>query len=158
MVMEKLMTIGWGTHWDNIIKNAKLLESMGHIISINCVPGIYNVTNLHLLYEFLDKEFPHTTLYLQLNYFPRNSAFNHPNSKMVVESMARCKQTKVYHSNGKSNKSVIDALYEHHLAEPKFNVNDLRDFFEFNDQLDNARNSKLGDYIPELEECRKYIS
>ena len=145
----------WGSDWNTIVQNTKLLQSRGHNISINCVPGIYNVTNLHLLYEFLDKEFPQTTVYLQLNYEPLQSAWNHPNAEMVVESMRRCKQTKVYFADGKSNKSMLDQFYDYYSNNPKPNLEDLKKFFEFNDKLDAARGSKLGDYIPELEECRK---
>lgn len=148
----------WKTNWDNIIRNMKTVEKMGHSVHINCVPGIYNVTNLHLLYEFLDQEFPNTTVYLQLNYFELNSAFNHPDHKLVIDSMERCKKTKTYYSDGKSNKTVIDSLHDYYLKNPKFNADLLKQFFEYNDKLDLARNSKLADYIPELENCRKYIN
>ena len=33
----------------------------------------------------------------------------------------------------------------------------LSSFFEYNDMLDESRNSKLIDYIPELEQCRELI-
>jgi hypothetical protein len=35
---------------------------------------------------------------------------------------------------------------------------DLKDFFDYNDQLDRARGTKLSDYIPELELARNYIN
>lgn len=148
----------WGTDWKTVIKNTKLLESRGHTISINCVPGIYNVTNLHLLFEFLDKEFPHAGIYLQINHVGFQSAYNHPNYDMVMESMSKCKQTKMYYTDGKSNKTAIDSLYDYYSKKPKCDLVALKEFFVYNDQLDRVRNSKLGDYIPELEECRKYIS
>jgi sulfatase maturation enzyme AslB (radical SAM superfamily) len=147
----------WGSDWESIVRNAKTLESMGHSISINTVPGIYNVTNLHLLYEFLDREFPKTTVYLQYNYEPAQSVWNHPNAELVVESMQRCKQTKMYYSDGKSNKTMIDSIYDHYSNNPTFDPEMLKQFFEFNDKLDKTRDSFLGDYIPELEECRKLI-
>ena len=147
----------WGSKWDQVIYNSKLLESYGHNISINCVPGIYNVTNLHLLYEFLDKEFPHTSVYLQINHVGSQSAYNHPNHDLVIKSMLKCKQTKMYYADGKSNKTAIDSLYDHYSKKPECDLQSLKEFFEYNDKLDAARNSRLGDYIPELEECRKYI-
>jgi hypothetical protein len=147
----------WGTDWQTVVANTKLLQSHGHTISINCVPGIYNVTNLHLLFEFLDQEFPHAGIYLQINNIGFQSAYNHPNYKLVMESMDRCKQTNMYYTDGKSNKTAIDSLYDHYSKKPKCDLIALKDFFIHNDQLDRARNSKLGDYIPELEECRKYI-
>lgn len=147
----------WKSNWSQIVYNMKLMQSHGHNININCVPGIYNVTNLHLLFEFLDKEFPLTTLYLQINYVDNQSAFNHPNPELVVNSMERCMQTGVYYSNGKSNKTTIDSLHHHYSNNPKCDLIALKDFFVYNDKLDELRNVKLKDYIPELEDCRKYI-
>jgi pyruvate-formate lyase-activating enzyme len=145
-----------GTEWNTVISNAHRLESMGHAISINTVPGIYNVTNLHLLFEFLDKEFPFTTVYLQLNYNHWQSAFNYPEPEKALESLEKCMNTSIYRSNGKSCKSGIDGLYQHYSNHPIFDPNGLKQFFEYNDQLDRVRGVKLDDYIPELEACRKY--
>lgn len=147
----------WGSDWDTIVKNMHLLEQQGHVISINTVPGIYSITSLHLLYEFLDREFPKTTIYLQLNYIPEQSAYNHPNHELVLASLEKCKQTSVYHADGKSNKTGIDSLYNHYATNPQCDLVLLKKFFEFNDKLDQSRNVKLVDYIPELEECRKYV-
>jgi len=148
----------WGSEWDQVIANTKALEAQGHTISINCVPGIYNVTNLHLLFEFLDQEFPNAGMYLQLNYNNEQSAFNHPDAELVLESMRRCQQTTTYYVDGKSVKSGIDSLIAHYSNNPVCDLTSLKQFFEYNDQLDRARNVQLADYIPELEECRKYVS
>lgn len=147
-----------GSDWDAIVSNMKWAQAQGHNVNVNTVPGIYNVTNLHLLFEFLDREFPHAGVYLQINYYPAQSAYNHPNSQLVVESMRRCQQTSIYHADGKSNRSCIDSLLEHYSHKPEFNAKDLRDFFEFNDRLDQIRQIKLADYIPELEACRNLLS
>ena len=147
----------WGSHWDTVIKNAHLLESKGHSISINTVPGIYNVTNLNLLFEFLDREFPHTTIYIQLNHMGIQSAFNHPNHELALESLEKCKNTNLYYGDGKSCKTGIDSLFDHYSSNPECNWTDLQGFFDYNDQLDRARNVKLVDYIPELEACRNLI-
>lgn len=146
-----------GSRWSKVIDNLRLLQSQGHSISINTVPGIYNVTNLHLLFEFLDRELPFTAVYMQLNYLPWQSAFNHPLKEQVLESMRKCMQTSIYHSNGKSCKSSIDSIYAHYSNNPECNLKDLKDFFDYNDQLDRARGTKLADYIPELEQARTYI-
>jgi len=146
-----------GSDWDTIIKNAHLLQDQGHSVNINTVPGIYNVTNLHLLFEFLDREFPKSTAYLQISYTDFQSAYNHPNSELVVESMKRCQQTKVYHADGKSCKTCIDSLHEYYSKNPKCDLNLLKQFFEYNDRLDQIRNIRLADYIPELEACRSLL-
>jgi sulfatase maturation enzyme AslB (radical SAM superfamily) len=147
----------WGSKWDKIIKNAHLLQDIGHKISINTVPGIYNVTNLHLLFEFLDREFPGVGVYIQINYVDFQSAYNHPMPDLVIDSMERCMKTDTYFSDAKSCKTSIDSFYDYYKKDPKFDLGSLKQFFEFNDQLDRARSSRLGDYIPELEACRKFI-
>ena len=147
----------WGSDWETIVNNMHWAKNQGHRISINTVPGIYNVTNLHLLFEFLDNEFPQTGIYLQLNYFKTQSALNHPNSKLVLDSMKRCMQTNVYLADGKSTTTGINSLYNYYSKNPQCNLDHLKEFFDFNDQLDHARNSRLSDYIPELEACRHYI-
>lgn len=147
----------WGSKFETVIENMQVLKRQGHNININCVPGIYNVTNLHLLLEYLDREFSNTTIYMQINYFALQSAYNNPNTKLVLESMDRCKQTSVYFSNGKSCKTTIDSLYDHYSNNPTCDLESLKEFFEYNDKLDQARNVRLIDYIPELEECRKYL-
>lgn len=146
-----------GSNWKKVIDNAHLLESRGHFISINTVPGIYNVTNLHLLLEFLDREFPFTAIYMQINHLAWQSAFNHPDSKLVVESMKKCMNTSIYHSNGKSCKTAIDSIYNYYSKNPKCDIDALRDFFTYNDQLDHVRGVKLADYIPELESARSLL-
>ena len=147
----------WGSTFDTVIENMHVLKRQGHTININCVPGIYNVTNLHLLLEYLDREFSDTTIYMQINYFAWQSAYNNPNAKLVLESMDRCKQTSVYYSNGKSCKTTIDSLYDYYSNNPTCDLKSLKEFFKYNDKLDQARNVRLVDYIPELEECRKYL-
>ena len=147
----------WGSKFETVIENMQVLKRQGHNININCVPGIYNVTNLHLLLEYLDREFSNTTIYMQINYFALQSAYNNPNAKLVVESMERCKQTSVYFSNGKSCKTTIDSLYNYYSNNPTCDLKTLKEFFEYNDKLDQARNVRLIDYIPELEACRKYL-
>ena len=147
----------WGSKFETVIENMHVLKRQGHNININCVPGVYNVTNLHLLLEFLDREFSDTTIYMQINYFALQSAYNHPNAKLVLESMDRCKQTSVYYSNGKSCKTTIDSLYDYYSNNPTCDLKSLKEFFDYNDKLDQARNVKLIDYIPELEACRKYL-
>jgi sulfatase maturation enzyme AslB (radical SAM superfamily) len=147
----------WGSKFETVIENMHVLKRQGHNININCVPGIYNVTNLHLLLEYLDREFSDTTIYMQINYLALQSAYNNPNAKLVLESMDRCKQTSVYFSNGKSCKTTIDSLYDYYSNSPTCDLKSLKEFFEYNDKLDQARNVRLIDYIPELEACRKYI-
>jgi len=147
----------WGSKWNTVIGNAHRVAELGHNLSINTVPGIYNATNLHLLLEFLDREFPFTSIYMQINYHPSQSVLNHPLKDMVIDSMRRCQQTSVYHSNGKSCKTAIDSIHDHYANDPHCDLDQLRAFFAYNDQLDKARGSRLADYIPELEATRSFL-
>jgi pyruvate-formate lyase-activating enzyme len=151
--------IRWNSDWETTIKNAKLLQSHGFYISLECIPSLWNITNLHLLYEFYDQEFPGSTVFLQQVYWPDETmnVFNHPNPKLVVESLTKITQTKMYYTDARDNKSIIDSLLEHYSKNPKPDLYWLRKFFEFNDKLDESRNVRLIDYVPELEECRKHI-
>ena len=146
-----------GSKWNKVIENAHLIQSLGHSVSINTVPGIYNVTNMHRLFEFLDREFPMTAIYMQINYLSWQSAYNHPLADLVIDSMEKCQRTSVYHSNGKSCKTSIDSILHHYSNNPVCDLEKLRGFFEYNDQLDRVRGTRLKDYIPELERARAFI-
>jgi len=60
----------------------------------------------------------------------------------------------MYLTDGKSNRTTIDSIKRHYQERKSFDQVALGEFFKYNDKLDKARGSKLGDYIPELEECR----
>jgi len=147
-----------GSQWDRIVQNMHILKEHGISITINTVPGIYNVTNLHLLFEWLDLEFPSSTVYLQINNLDIQSAYNHPDPAAVLDSMEKCKKTQIYWSDGKSCKTGIDSIYDYYKSNPECNIDHLRGFFQFNDQLDNVRGVQLKDYIPELEKYRYLIN
>lgn len=149
--------IRWGSDFDTVVKNSHLAISRGHVVSLQATFSMYNATNMHEVFEFYDREFPNSGALVQVAggqgdiFLP----YNHPCPELVVESMKRCQQTKVYYMNGRSVKSQIDLLVDHY-SDPnyKVNVDLLQKFYEFNDKLDQSRNSRLGDYIPELEQAR----
>lgn len=148
-----------GSDWDTTVKNARRLKDNGFYISMECIPSLWNITNLHLLYEFYDREFPDSTMFLQQVYWPDPTinVFNHPNPELVVESLTRVTQTKMYYTDARDNKSIIDTLLEHYKKNPKPNLYWLGKFYEFNDMLDKSRNVRLADYVPELEACRYMV-
>ena len=125
------------------------------------MPSIYNVTRLHEIFEFYDDEFPGSTCLVQAaeGHEGLLRPWNHPRADLVIESMERCKNTNQYLMSGRSLKSYVDSIYQlYSSADYKFNPDRLRGFFHLNDQWDRARNSRLGDYIPELEDCRRLIT
>lgn len=147
----------WKSDFDTVMGNAKKLEDQGHNVTFLIVPGIFNVTNLHLLFEYISDHFPKTALYVQINHNVLQSAYNHPFPDLVIESMKKCQQTKIYYSDGRSCKSTIDSILTYYENDPKLDHDLLRRFFEYNDKIDQARNVKLADYIPELEAGRKFL-
>jgi pyruvate-formate lyase-activating enzyme len=147
-----------GSNWHKVIDNAHLIQSLGHSVSFNTVPGIYNVTNMHLLFEFLDREFPMTSIYMQVNSLPWQSAYNHPCADLVIDSMKKCQKTSIYYSNGKSCKTSIDSILHHYSNNPVCDLQQLKNFFEYNDQLDRVRGTDLKNYIPELEAARRFVT
>jgi len=109
----------WLSDFDQMMNNAKLLKSKGHNVTFLVVPGMYNVTNLHLLFEYFDREWPNPGLYVQVNHNEWQSAYNHPRPDLVMESMKRCQQTNTYLSDGRSCRSTVDSLLAHYSNNPK---------------------------------------
>lgn len=148
--------IRWNSNFDTIMKNARLLKDNGHQLTFLAVLSIWNVHKIHLLFEYLDEYFPEEQLYVNLNQKDLTTPFHFPIPTLVLESMERCMKTNVYYSDAKACKTAIDSLYTHYTNfEP--DLEHLSKFFEWNDIMDNARNIKMEDYIPELAKCRNLL-
>jgi hypothetical protein len=149
--------VRWLTDFDTMIENTRVLRKRGHRISLQTVFSMWNLPTFHKIFEFYDQEYPGSTLLVQ----PAGEIgslfgpYNHPCPELVIESMKRCQQTQIYYENGRSIKSMIDAVLEYY-SNPNYkcDLDLLKKFYEFNDKLDVSRNTKLGDYIPELEQAR----
>jgi pyruvate-formate lyase-activating enzyme len=147
--------IRWGSDFESIRKNCYLILEKGHQLAFQTVFMMYNATRIHEVYEFYDREFPgHNTLVQPAsdinNYL---GPWHNPLKEQVLESMYRCRETKVYHNNGRNADNLVDEVisrYQNHKYDPKL----LADFFAYNDQLDKSRGSRLEDYIPELAKTR----
>lgn len=153
--------IRWGSDFDTIVENTRVLQDHGHKIGLQTVFSMYSLTRIHEIFEFYDQEFPGSTCLVNYAGGLGNKIVpnNHPRPDLVVESMKKCQQTKVYYSNGRSIKSMVD-LTLNYYSNPNYSVNvdNLKEFYEFNDKLDKARGSRLVDYIPELDAgCKLYL-
>ena len=120
--------------------------------------SIYNVTRLYELFKWLDDEFPGILIHAQLVGSKNDmlSALQFPDSKMALSKLLPIQQLKCY-NNDKLLKSLVDGLISHYQSNPVIDQEKLKLFFEFNNKLDNSRNVKLVDYVPELEQFRKTI-
>ena len=89
--------------------------------------------------------------------YPPHQQFNaFPNKEIVLNDLNLLTKTNSYVVDN-SFKSKVD-YYINEMSKLEINIETLVSFFEYNDALDKSRNIKLQDYIPELEECRKYIT
>jgi len=150
--------IRWKSDFDTMVNNGRILRAHGHKISLQTVFSMWNATRLHEIFEFYDQEYPESGLLVQ----PARGQddvflpYNHPEPELVLESIERCRKTRIYHMNGRSIKSLIDAMFDiYSSANYTVNLEQLKKFYEFNDKLDNLRGSQLADYIPELAKARK---
>ena len=151
--------IRWGTTSTKQIENIHRLKKNGAGIHFICVVSIYNVHEIGEIMEFFDNEFPYATVQLNWGGYKNDllSAWNHPKKDVVIRSLEKAKKTKCYYHQERGAKPIVDGLYEYYSTNPIVNKEKLSNFFYYNDTLDKHRGSKLADYIPELEECRKYI-
>jgi sulfatase maturation enzyme AslB (radical SAM superfamily) len=150
--------VRWPSHWNTIVENMKYLVNNNHQITINTTVSIYNVTRIYELFKWLDDEFPGVLVHA----LPANSennmlsAFMFPDAELAVSKLLPIQQLRCY-NNDKLLKSLVDTLIQHYQSNPSVDLEKLKLFFEFNDKLDQSRNIRLADYIPELEHERKLI-
>jgi len=149
--------VRWPSEWDTIIEDANYLNKQNVKLTFNITISIYTISTLDKLLTFLDQNFSQNPIHLQFadsiagsknNKF---SAFNYPKSKSVLTCLNNIKKLDCYNNN-QETKSIIDDL-DNYYSTNKDKQN-LEEFFRFNDLLDESRNIKLKDYIPELEEYR----
>ena len=150
--------IRWGSDFNTIKNNCQRILKEGHHLSFQTVFSMYNATRIHEVYEFYDREFPGYNTLVQ----PAGPVDSHlgpwhnPLREQVLESMYRCKETQIYYNGGRNTNSLVNEMinrFKNYDYDPNF----LTKFFRYNDQLDQARGSQLGDYIPELEQARSLI-
>ena len=147
---------------DSELQKKNILEfyRQGHHIHITHVVSIYNVSTIGDTFSFFDSEFPFASVQLQWASFKEQilSPYNHPNKKLVLKSLEKAKQSRCYWHNESGTTEIINNLYKfYENVNLPINTEKLKKFFWYNDNLDYMRGSKLIDYIPTLEECRKYI-
>jgi pyruvate-formate lyase-activating enzyme len=149
--------IRWGTEFDAIRENCYRILRSGHTLAFQTVFSMYNATRIHEVYEFYDREFPAQNSLVQ----PASGVdsylgpWHNPLKQQVLESMYRCRETKVYYNGGRNTNNLVDEVVSR-VEQYDYDPSILKQFFDYNDNLDRARKSKLVDYIPELDQARKY--
>jgi hypothetical protein len=148
--------IRWLSDFDTIRTNCFKVQEAGHVLSFQTVFSMWNATRIHEIFEFYDRDFPECNTLVQPagNISDSISPWNNPLREQVLESMYRCKQTKVCYNNGRNTENLIDEMITRY-TNSDYDPAIFAKFVEYNSTLDRARNSKLEDYIPELAKAFK---
>lgn len=154
--------IRWPTNWDKLVNNIDYIYSQGHKISFNSVVSIYNIASLYSTVEFLSNRYKKISIHLSpvmFTYLKKDilSPYIFPDAKLIIDNLDKIKKLEVYH-NDIVLKSKIDEYQDYFKNKHIISLPTLTSFFEYNDKLDNSRNIKLIDYIPELEQYRTLIN
>ena len=147
--------IRWPSVWNNIIANIDYLLEQGHIVSFNTTVSIYNISMLYELLSFIDCRYSQLLVHCQFAASESEilSPYNFPDRDLVLSNLFPIQLLTCY-KNDPLLASFIDGLINHYQHHYQLNTSKLQKFFEFNSLLDQSRNIRLIDYIPELEKFR----
>jgi hypothetical protein len=149
--------VRWPSNWQNIISNWHYLRTNKHKIVVNTTVSIYNITSLDKLFAFIDQEFPGTLIHCNLLTNPKLlSPYLYPNQELALQSLYRIRLFDCY-KNDSLFASSIDGYIRHFENNHTVNHSLLSEFFKFNDKLDQSRDIKLKDYLPELDKYRYIV-
>jgi len=147
--------VRWPTKWNKLINNIDYLYKQKYRISFNSVVSIYTITSLYDLINFLSIRYKNVTHHLTEAIFKNDilSPYNYPVRETVVDTLSKIKQLDIYRNNLRIN-GQINNYYTQYTDSSQIDLAKLKKFFEYNDRLDQSRNVRLTDYIPELEACQ----
>jgi pyruvate-formate lyase-activating enzyme len=146
------------SNWRNIVKNWHYHLSQKNLVSVNTTISIYNIDSLDVLFSWIDKEFPNTFINCTSLDYPRYlDPILFPDRDAVLQSLEKTTRTNCY-KNNEVLATTIDSLYQ--KFEKRIEVNSLllKEFFKFNNQLDQHRQVYLKDYVPNLDRYREHYS
>jgi hypothetical protein len=159
---EVAETIRKGTDWERIVKNIKTLKEQVPHAQFQITPtiSIWNIFNFHIFFDYMVSE----GLIDDKTSCPRFNLATNPwyANIMILPSNVKDKLVQVYTeylnkyedvnreiANG--FKTIITNLKVGHE-----NKGGILEFKQFNDELDQFRNEKLEDVIPELKEVYQW--
>ena len=152
--------IRWPSNWDSIIADIERLYEITSDVSFNISVSMWNICNLSRLVNFLETKFPppYTILLNEAVVIDQvdSSPFNFPNKELAIADLMLLKTAKSYQTEH-FFKNKVD-YFINRLQNSTVDKSTLEQFFKYNDILDKSRNIKLIDYIPELEQCRSYLT
>lgn len=150
--------IRYPSDWNKIVENWRWHRDRKTPVGVNTTINIYNIDSLHDLFFWIDQEFPDTIIscmsLLKPSYL---DPLLFPDRDIVLRSLEKTMHTKCY-KNNEMLATTIDALYEKFQARLDVNQPLLKEFFKFNDILDQNRKVYLKDYVPNLDRYRQQYS
>lgn len=150
--------IRYPSQWNNIINNLKYLKSQNRLVSIHTTISIYNVSSLHLIFEYLDQEFPDVIADWDFVDNPTYMApYLFPDRNLAIESLRAVTKTNCYKNAGRIFRSRIDTCLDYFINRHQIDKDKLKEFFIHNDRLDQSRSIRLVDYVPALDNYRNNI-
>lgn len=150
--------IRYPSEWNNIVTNMQYLQSQGRLFSTHTTISIYNVSALHDIFEFMDREFPGVIADWDFVENPDYmSPFAWPDQDSALASLHKVIHTQCYKNAGAMFRDRIDALIDWFENQHHIQTVDLWQFFQINDKLDQSRNIRLIDHVPVLDKYRSVV-
>jgi sulfatase maturation enzyme AslB (radical SAM superfamily) len=144
--------------WSKIVDNWHYHRSQTTPITVNTTISIYNIDSLDVLFRWIDKEFPNTLISCNNVHNPAYlNPLLFPDRIAALRSLEQVMQTNCY-KNNKILSSTIDSLYQQFVHRTEINQPLLKEFFKFNDLLDQNRKIYLKDFVPNLDRHREKYS
>jgi hypothetical protein len=151
-----------GTDWDRIIKNIKTLrEQVPHAqFQITPTISIWNIFDFHIFFDYMVSE----GLIDDKTSSPRFNLATNPwyANIMILPVPVKNRLTEIYlkysHKYEGINQDIANGfrMIVNNLQVGNENKGGILEFKKFNDELDEFRNEKLTDIIPELQEVYEW--
>ena len=147
----------WLSSWENISKNIQRIVDKGHSVNFNITVSIYTIFSFYNLVEYLNDNYSVHSVHAGYAGFADDilNPFVFEYSDEMLNKIASIANMDIYYNSKDLQNFVQNLLEKINLS--TLNLEKLTRFFEYNDNLDKLRNSKLQDYIPELEEKRQLL-
>ena len=147
----------WLSSWEKISKNIQRVVDKGHSVNFNITVSIYTIFSFYNLVEYLNDNYSVHSVHAGYAGFADDilNPFVFEYSDEMLNKIASIANMDIYYNSKDLQNFVQNLLEKINLS--TLNLEKLTRFFEYNDNLDKLRNSKLQDYIPELEEKRQLL-
>jgi len=147
--------IRYPSEWDNIIGTMRYLQEQNFLFHTHTTISIYNVNALHLIFEYMDREFPGVITDWDFVENPDfMSPYQFPDAESAIDSLTAVVKTNCYKNAGRIFRDRIDTCLEYFINRHDPDPQKLQEFFLHNDKLDQSRSIRLIDYVPTLDKHR----